>query len=809
MSKKYHFIGIGGVGMSGLAKLALDQAIEVSGSDVASSHVTENLSLVGSRIFIGHSATHIQSDMTVIYSTDIKKDNPEYAAAVDLKCPLLHRSELLQAMMASYQSLAVAGTHGKTTTSALLAWVLECCGESPTYAIGGIIPQFSSNSGKGSGKYFVAEACESDGSFLNYAPFGAIVTNIDLDHMDFFVNEAALNEAFSAFMHKVKHHLFWCGEDSRLQKLNPKGKSYGFSEGCHLRASNFRQNEWSLSLDACWEGKWYKNIEAALVGRHNALNVLAVFGLALSLGLEEKKVREAFKSFGGVLRRCEKKGEMHGILFLDDYAHHPTELQATLKAIRQAVGERRLIVAYQPHRYTRTKDCEGMYGEVFNEADALFLTEIYAARETPIPGISHEGILAEVQRKLKSRCRHSPRKKIAHELASFLRPHDVLVTFGAGDITKLSDEIRFELSLKAPPKLKLGLIYGGVSVEHEISLISSANIEAALNSNYYELEQFGISRQGAWIHGHEARISLETKQEVQWTPKTSSAALLEMLKCDILFPVLHGTLGEDGTIQGFFDLFSKAYVGCNHRASAICMDKALTKRLILDAGLPALPYVSFNLGEWKDSEDKIVYEINEKLIYPVFVKPVHLGSSIGIYKVNSAEELDAAIQAAFLYDDRLIVENGLENMREIEFSVLGNDSVTVFPPGEIYLMGNMHDYDSKYGLNPSKPAAAFNVKVNLPEEKIAEGMALAKAAYQTLGCCGMARIDTFLDKENRFWFNEINPIPGFTNYSLFPLMCEANGLNLTDLIDRLVVLGLQRRRQICSQAETSEKLAKP
>jgi len=717
---------------------------------------------------------------------------------MNLKCPMLHRSELLQKLMESYHSLAVAGTHGKTTTSSLLTWVLQSCGQSPSFAIGGIVPQLSSNSRQGDGKYFVAEACESDGTFLNYAPHGAIVTNIDFDHMDFYREEKALIDAFKGFTEKVtsEKHLFWCGDDCHLQKLHPKGISYGFSENCQLKASNFQQNGWMFSIDVNFKGKLYKNVEVALTGKHNALNALAVFGLSLSLGLEESAIRLALRSFGGVLRRCEKKGDVHGILFLDDYAHHPTELKATLSAIRQAVGERRLVVAYQPHRYTRAKDCMGMYSNVFGEADELFITEIYAARETPIPGISHEAILAEVQKDLKSRCQHVGRAHMASKLTEVLRPHDVLVTLGAGDITKLSGEVIEKLALKAPPKIKLGLIFGGMSVEHDISLISSANIYGALRQEYYDVEQFGITRQGTWLHGKGARKILENKEEPKQSSKISAEILTNLLQCDILFPVLHGTCGEDGTIQGLFDVFSKAYVGSDHRSSAISMDKVLAKRLVLDAGIAALPFVSFNRYEWDTKQEDLIKKINQELTYPVFVKPIHLGSSIGVHKVLDSTTLSQAVMESFRFDTHLVVENGIENMREIEFSLLGNDKVTVFPPGEIYTGGHVHDYDSKYGLNPTKAAAEFETIAKLSEEKIAEGMALAKAAYQTIGCDGMARVDTFLDSKGKFWFNEINPIPGFTKYSLFPLMCAANGLPLTDLIDRLVILGLQRRRRL-------------
>jgi UDP-N-acetylmuramate--alanine ligase len=852
---KYHFIGIGGIGMSGLARLALSNNIRVSGSDLVSTSVTEDLIQQGANIFIGHASANIQPDMTIIYSTDIKKDNPEYQAALLLKCPMLHRSEFLQKLIEKRKSIAVAGTHGKTTTSSLLTWVLECCGQSPGYAIGGIIPQLSSNSNPGKSSYFVAEACESDGTFLNYKPYGAIVTNIDFDHMDFYGTEQALIGTFNTFINQVvsDKHLFWCGDDLHLQQMQPKGISYGFGENCNLKIKDFKQVEWKSIFTASFNGKLYNNIEVALSGKHNALNALAVFGLAISFGLEENVIKQALSTFGGVLRRCEKKGEMYGITFIDDYAHHPTEIKATLKAIKKAIGGRRLIVAYQPHRYTRTHDCKGLYGGIFDAADALFITEIYAAHEAPIPGVSHEIILTEVVKTFKHLCRYVSRTNAASELSAYLRPHDVLVTLGAGDITKLSIEIMEQFKLRGPTKLKMGLIFGGRSVEHEISMISSANIHAALNLAYYAIEQFGITRQGKWKYGENARselnlemaaednkvmpdfdlellsIGAEHSQKVKSVSSgsnygskdcvnlLSSAAvsklnignplekasstisaevLSKLLDCDVLFPVLHGTYGEDGTIQGLFDLFSKAYVGCDHRSSAICMDKVLSKRLALEAGLPTLPYITFSKSEWENSQEEIINRVNKELIFPVFVKPIHLGSSIGVHKVSNLRLLAEAIYSSFQFDSSVLVENGIENVREIEFSLLGNDDITVFPPGEVYAGGAIHDYDSKYGLNPQRAAALFDAQAKLPKIQIEEGMRLAANIYKTLGCTGMARVDTFLDPQGRFWFNEINPIPGFTKLSLFPIMCEANGLPLSELLDRLIILGLQRRRSL-------------
>ncbi|MEI8125244.1 MAG: UDP-N-acetylmuramate--L-alanine ligase, partial [Parachlamydiaceae bacterium] len=693
--KKCHFIGIGGIGMSGLARLMLAQKTEISGSDISASAITDSLAHAGVQIYIGHSANHIHPDTTVVYSTDIKKNNPEYQAALKFQCQMLHRSELLQKIMENYQGLAVAGTHGKTTTSSLLTWVLENSGHSPSYAIGGVVPQLTSNAGVGTGKYFVAEACESDGTFVNYHPFGAIVTNIDSDHMDYYKTEEALQTSFKTFAEQVQspEHLFWCGDDKTLTTLHLRGNSYGFGEQCTLRLSNFHQKEWSVFFDVSFNGEIYKNIEVSLTGRHNALNAAAIFGLALSLGIDENSIRAGLRSFKGVLRRCEKKGDINGVLFLDDYAHHPTELKATLEAIRRAVGERRIVVVYQPHRYSRAKECMGLYQGAFEQADALFLTEIYAAREEPIPGVSHEQIMEEINHDLKGRCQHVSRTEIAEKLSLFIRPHDVVVTLGAGDVTRVSGEVIERITSTPPKKIKVGLIFGGASVEHDISLISSANILNAMCQGYYDVEQFSITRQGEWSHGIDAREKLKGKALTKFSPEV----LTRLMECDILFPVLHGTCGEDGTIQGFFEILGKAYVGCDHRSAAVSMDKVLSKRLILEAGLPTAKFVSFNLHEWKTVGEELIRKINKDLTYPLFVKPVHLGSTIGVHKVSKKESLNKAIEAAFRFDDRLVVENGFENMREIEFSILGNDEITVFPPGEIFTEGQVHDYDSKYG----------------------------------------------------------------------------------------------------------------
>lgn len=792
MLKKCHFIGIGGSGMSALARMLLQRGCRVSGSDLSINAVAEALISDGATIEKGHDARNIAPDMTVVYTTGIKEENPEFIAAQKYGCHILHRSQLLHALMDGLCALAVAGTHGKTTTSSLLAWVLTYCRESPSYAIGGVIPQLGANAAHGTGRHFVFEACESDGSFLNYHPTGAIVTNIDLDHMDYYGTKEKLTHAYMQFMKQVKHAelLFWCHDDPYLRQLALPGISYGFGKDCVLRGLRFGQKGWSVHFDVSFKGHLYKDVEVSLSGRHNALNALAVFGVAISLGLNEKLVREALKTFKGPLRRCEKKGETHNILFLDDYAHHPTEIRATLDGIRQAIGEKRLVVAYQPHRYSRAKECMGLYTGAFDSADALFVSEIYGAGEEPIPGVTHEKVIAEIREDFPE-CLYVPRVECAKTLGSFLRPHDVLVTLGAGDITKLCTEVMSEFKLKEPSKLRVGIIFGGQSVEHEVSMMSAKYIADCLKQEVYETCHLGITRNGDWVD----QKDILDKQEVILPPgqkyKISSAIIKKLLACDILFPVLHGTYGEDGTIQGFFDILGKAYVGCDHRSSAVCMDKALTKRLMVDAGILTSPFLSFSYSEWKQKRDEIIESICKMLVWPIFVKPVHLGSSVGVHKIKKHEDLIGCVDDAFRFDTMVLVENGIVG-REIEFAVLGNDEIVVFPPGEICTSGNVYDYQMKYGQNAMKTIP----QAELSDELIEEGREIAKKAYLAAGCQGMARVDTFLDKDGTFWLNEINPIPGFTRLSLFPQMCIANGLSGSDLVNRLVILGLHRKRAI-------------
>lgn len=792
-NKHYHFIGIGGIGMSALARLALSSST-VSGSDIAASYVTDDLEKLGVEVQFGHKKENIPQKAIVVYSTMINKDNEELKSARELGLPIYHRSDLLAELMQNQKSLLVAGTHGKTTTSSLLASVLIESEFHPTWVVGGIVSQYKSNGGLGSGEFFVAEADESDGTHLKYTPSGAIVTNIDLDHMDFYQTEEKLIASFQAFTDKVQDPslLFYCGDDQRLQNMNLKGVSYGFGEHNQLKILHFRQNGKTIVFDAQWGDKSFFQIELNLMGRHNALNGIAVFGLALQLNVPEERIRAAFKTFGGCKRRLELKSSSQSIMIFDDYGHHPQEVQATLKAIRKAYPYRRLIVAFQPHRYTRTRDCFDEFPEAFEQADLLYLTDIYSASETPIEGITGERFYENVKKHAAVPTLFVHRGELDEAIYQNLRPFDLVVTMGAGDITKVSDHLRDRLIQQPVPKLKAGVIFGGRSHEHEVTYLSARFVASSFDPELFDKSYFVISKQGVWRTGADVEklldqgTSFETSQKQPLSPQV----LESLQQCDVVFPVLHGTFGEDGTIQGMLEMLNIAYVGCDVVSSAIAMNKAHTKKLCLAAGLPVVPFTDFTEYEWKNHADEILAKIDSQLQFPLFIKPVHLGSTVGVKKVTGPETLRSAVQEAFHYDNHLIVENAVR-LRELEVSVLGFGFVEASQPGEICANGEVYSKEGKYSSTKGTPT---KVVADLEPLEAQKAKQLAIDCYRAIGGSGMARVDIFLDLDTgEFLLNEINPIPGFTQNSLYPLMCKSSGIEAQELINRLVMSAFKKK----------------
>lgn len=789
LKQAFHFVGIGGIGMSGLAKIALERGFTVSGSDLSPSPLLDLLQQKGAAISIGHQKRNMPDGATLVYSTDISSDNPEIVQAKEQGSKLVHRSLLLKELMDGQKPLLVAGTHGKTTTSSLLAHVLDASGGDPSFALGGIPPRFSTNGRAGSGPYFVAEADESDGSFLNYTSEGAILTNIDLDHMNHFGSEERLISAFKEFAGLVRNEslLLYCGDDPRLRALHLKGVSYGFTEGCQIKGSHFRQSGLCVIFDLQDGNKTYPTIEFPLPGMHSALNAMAVFALGLRLGIPEKTLREALKSFTGVKRRSEVKGEKQRILVIDDYGHHPTEIATTIQGIKRAYPIRKLHVLFQPHRYSRTVDCLESFGRAFEEADAVHVIDIYGAGEKPLPHVHARDIVAEIQRQSSVPVDYIAQDELLDKLHQAIKPMDVLLTMGAGDVTKIGPRFLEELDKRSVNRLKVGLVFGGQSVEHEISLRSAKNVAAGFDPALFDVHFYYIGKDGRWSLPEEAEAALDGHLPKHWdTPK----ALSKLCQEEAVFPVLHGPNGEDGSLQGMFKILGLPFAGCSVMPSAIAMDKSMTKRLAASKGLKVAPSVSITSSEWLKNPALILQTIASALPFPLYVKPVHLGSTLGVRRVVNAEELSQAVDRSLSLDLEILVEQEIRG-REIEFAVYGKDDVVVMPPGEVMSNGSVYGYEEKYFTDAIKTTP----KADLTTQQIIEGCEFAKRAYQAIGCDGYARVDCFMQSDGTYILNEINPIPGFTATSLYPQIALQQGIPSDVLIQTLLLLGMERARQ--------------
>jgi len=770
--KKYHFIGIGGIGMSALAHMLLDQNKQVSGSDLASTKQTNHLARKGAMIMQGHHHDHVQSEHTVIYSSAVKKNNPEYLAALDLKCPLLHRSQLLAELMQGKMRLAVTGTHGKTSTTALLTHVLLHAGLDPSYAIGGLLAERNGYVGKG--KHFVFEADESDGTFEVYHPDCAIVTNLEPEHLDHYTCFDHLKAACHRFCQSVGQQLFYCGDDPILREYG-LGISYGFDPSCQVRilhtaSRGFGQDIVLKDLKGAVH-TWY----LPLLGRHQACNAAAVFALAQYLGMTEEVIVAAMATFPGVARRMHQRAQRHHVLMLDDYAHHPTEVRVTLEGLKEAIQERRLVVLFQPHRYTRTRDLFQEFTQAFEAADLLLITDIYAASEAPIEGISAEKLVEEIQKTSSLPCLYIPRQAW-ESIQDLLRPHDVFISMGAGDVTSVHDR------LHPSRKYRVGVCFGGKSCEHEVSIRSANFVRQSLREELYDVEPFFIDKEGQWGQSPES-------------PTCSPLDPLVAAKisaCDVFFPVLHGPYGEDGTLQGFFEILGQPYVGCDCASAALAMHKMQSKMLAQAHGVLTPRALSFSSHQWK-KEKNTWLEQAKKLCFPVFVKPVHLGSSVGITKVLHIQDLEQAVSYALGFDHEVMIEESVESAREIEFAVMGNYSgaeIRVPRPGEKLAQGQFVSYNMKYSSQP----VPTTVEADFLPDVLEQGQEAASRVYRALGCCGMARVDFLLDQEQRWWFFEINPIPGMTNLSQFPKIWKREGVAAEDLMDQLMILGLAQHR---------------
>lgn len=439
--KKIHFIGIGGSGMSGLARIALSDGIEVSGSDAKDSSVLVALKALGAQVYSTHEAAHVAGADVVIYSTAISATNSEMAYAVERSIPILTRAQALALLMRGSRSIAVAGTHGKTTTSSMMTVALQACGVDPSFAIGGTLTASGSNAHRGTGDIFVAEADESDGSFVEYKPLAAIVTNIEHDHVDFFHTPEAVTEIFDRFAQTISPQgfLIYCADDvgsARLGKssIPCSSISYGVSEGSDLRIDQIQLNPMGSQARVLWKGSAVGNLELQVPGHHNLLNAAACLAMGLSLELPVHQLLEGLHNFRGAGRRFELTATVHGIRIIDDYGHHPTEIRVTLEAARRYAGDGRVLVIFQPHRFSRTQAFLNEFAIALELADDVTLLEIYAASEKPIHGVTSSLIAGKM-----TKGSYIPNfAAAADRVIEMAQPGDVIFTLGAGDVNSLA-----------------------------------------------------------------------------------------------------------------------------------------------------------------------------------------------------------------------------------------------------------------------------------------------------------------------------------------------------------------------------------
>ena len=457
-----HFVGIGGIGMSGIAEVLLNLGFKVSGSDLKRSEATRRLEGLGGTVLYGHDEGNLGNADVVVVSSAVKPDNPEVVEAHRRLIPVIPRAEMLAELMRLKKGIAIAGTHGKTTTTSMVATVLSRAGIDPTVVIGGRLNSIGSNARLGQGEYMVAEADESDGSFLYLSPLVSVVTNIDPEHLDHYGDMDRMMDAYLDFMNKVPFYglSVLCMDSRNIQLLLPKVRkrsvTFGMTPQADFQAVDVEFNGAETSFSVRYREKPLGRIRIGMPGLHNVYNALACTTTAMELDIPFAAVREALEGFSGIQRRFQLKGEVGGIMVVDDYGHHPEEIKATLRGAKEG-WDRRVIAVFQPHRYTRTRDLFDDFVTAFNEADAVVLTDIYPAGEEPIEGVSARRLFEAIDRHGHKDVSYIPdRMEIPAFLCGKAGRGDMVITLGAGNIWEVGDAILAALRERSPLKLVSG-----------------------------------------------------------------------------------------------------------------------------------------------------------------------------------------------------------------------------------------------------------------------------------------------------------------------------------------------------------------
>ncbi len=729
----FFLVGMGGAGMSALARMLVHRGFIVAGTDSTKSPETERLQAEGIDIHIGHTAEPITSEMAVVLTDAIDiASSPEYKTAQEYGCPIVRRSVCLGWLLQDKKVIAVTGTHGKTTTTGMLGAGLIAAGLDPFVMVGANIPQWGGPVIEGKGEWAVVEACEAYDSFHDLDPYIVLLTNLELDHVDFHGSYENLRESVLRFVRRIPDGgaLVFCSEDKGAVEV---------AEMSGVRDIPYAAQDFGRLLGT--------DDTPTLKGKHNLLNAAGAALAAHTVGADPRLAAEGIASFHGAERRMQVLQE-GPITVVDDYAHHPTEIAATIQALREKFAGRRLTVVYQPHLYSRTAPLIQEFADALSAADEVILTDIYPAREDPIPGVSS----ARIAEKVASSAHYVPsRHLLPLKVARMLQPGDVVVGMGAGNISEFGPALIQELNRNRNP-LKIAVIYAGDSAEREVSILSGRAIHAALTRLGHKSELVDITD-----------ILFKTGDLTRFTGPN---------RPDLAFLAVHGTHAEDGAIQGLLELLHIPYTGSGIQASAIAMDKEMTKRVLTTQG------IKMPKGKLLNSTDDHV-----DLPPPLIVKPNAQGSTVGLSFVTNHDELCPALQRAFAYDDAVIVEEMIVGM-EISTPVLDDKAL---PPVEIAPASGKYDFESKY----TPGATEEIVPARLPPHLLDEAKRIALQAHRALGCAGATRTDAIVRGEEIFVL-EVNTLPGMTGTSLLPNSAKAVGIDFDQLCQRLVEDALRR-----------------
>ena len=741
---RIHFVGIGGAGMSALARILLRQGREVSGSDLIDSPTTDLLREHGADIYIGHSATNLtRADIVVVSDAIDLSENPETIEAKRRNLLLFRRSQLLGALLQGYRVLAVTGSHGKSTTTAILAQILEKAGLDPLAIVGADVPGFEGNVRLGRGDIAVVEACEAYDSFHDITPELVLLTNLEPEHLDYHKSWENLRDSVVRFVKCAtgKHRLVYCSEDSgacEVASAIGDGIAYGFDElGAQYKNGSLLTKNGSHPMK--------------IIGRHNALNALGAIATAKLLGVDEREAFATAASASGCKRRLEKIGDIDGTTVYDDYAHHPTEIVASIDALKEAHLDKKLCVVFQPHLYSRTKDQLEGFANALSGADIVFLTDIYPARERPIPGISSALIVEKLEAMGTDTFYVASRHLLPREVAANANSDMVVVGMGAGNIESFAPDFLVELKRKNSP-LRVAVFGGGESVEREVSILSATMVANALMSKGYSVQTIDPTE----LLLHDANLS----------------ALIGAERPDIVFLALHGTGAEDGAIQGLLELLHLPYTGSGIMASALAMDKEQTKRLLESRGLPTPAGVTLKKGD----------PIPEFPV-PCVVKPNAQGSTIGLTFVQTAADLKKAVEKALKYDDIALIEEFISGI-EISVPILGE---TALPAVEICPKSGTYDFAAKY--TPGETEEIVPARISKNAEKTAREY--ARIAHNAIGAKDFSRTDLIVAGD-KIVVLEINTLPGLTQTSLLPKSADSAGISYADLCENILQSAMKR-----------------